>query len=90
MTHSDLDLEVNAAIAAITEFKLLYAAGRIRGFETHSLGWHIKLYIGECPTGEFVEAGASRGDHVLRLTREQALLVRTKAPNPLPPLPGAP
>jgi hypothetical protein len=90
MSTSDLDLEVNAAIAAISEFTLLYAAGLIRGFEAHSLGWHVKLFIGTYPDGEYVEATACRGEHALRLTREQALHARTKAPEPLPPLPGTP
>lgn len=85
----DLDLEVNAAIAAITEFKLLYAAGLICGFEAQSLGWCVRLYIGTYPHGEYVEATASCGEHALRLTQEQACLARTKAPSPLPLVSGA-
>ena len=81
---SDRDLDVHAALAAITEFKLLYAAGLICGFEAQSLGWCVRLYIGTYPHGEFVEGLAQHGETIVRLTAEQAQLGRTKLPAAMP------
>lgn len=81
---SSLDLDVTAALEASDDYRLLYAAGKICGFETTSRGWLLNLYVGTYDFGEFVEGCAQHGETIVRLTAEQAQLGRTKLPSAMP------
>jgi len=81
---STIDHDITAALEVSREYRLLYVAGKICGFECESRGWILTLYVGTYETGEYVEGRAQRGNVVQQLTSEQAHVGRTKLPPEMP------